>query len=187
MKLPPALLLRGNVPEPPCGIPCWEAHAQALPATASLLALICSKQARGADTRACKTPSPGDHPAPLCTCQCSATRKANRSPPVMDPLPLRRPATQGSLDPSTPYINVPEGIDEHEHPGDDLPYYYVTIVENGAAHAPTPVRKRLLTISIALMVAGVDHIALAALLAPVITMGARLHGSVPGQTCHVSA
>lgn len=55
-----------------------------------------------------------------------------------------RPATQGSLDPSTPYIEVPEGVDEHEDPGDDLPYYFVTIVENGAAHAPAAVRVSLL-------------------------------------------
>lgn len=54
---------------------------------------------------------------------------------------LRRPATQGSLDPSTPYIEVPENVDEHENPGDDLPYYYVTVVENGAAHTPAAVRK----------------------------------------------
>ena len=59
---------------------------------------------------------------------------------------MRRPATQGSLDPSTPYIDVPEDVDSHENPGDELPYYYVTIVENGAAQAPSAVRGSALSV-----------------------------------------
>ncbi|EIE27058.1 hypothetical protein COCSUDRAFT_45719 [Coccomyxa subellipsoidea C-169] len=49
-----------------------------------------------------------------------------------------KPATQGSLDPFTPEIAIPEDAPFHDNPADDLPYYIVTILDDGESSPAQP-------------------------------------------------
>ena len=53
------------------------------------------------------------------------------TPRLLACMHARRPAAQGSLDPYTPHIAVPAHVEHHEKPGEDLPYYFVSIDEAG--------------------------------------------------------
>ncbi len=50
-----------------------------------------------------------------------------------------RPATEGSLDPYTPHIEVPDGIQKNASAAQDLPYYFAIV----QSIRPTEVREHI--------------------------------------------
>jgi hypothetical protein len=66
---------------------------------------------------------------------CSQTSK--------DSLPCHRPATEGSLDPFTPEIGIPEDTPHHQNPADDLPYYFVTILDDDDSSPAQPAQAKV--------------------------------------------
>ncbi|KAK9915679.1 hypothetical protein WJX75_002576 [Coccomyxa subellipsoidea] len=59
--------------------------------------------------------------------------------------PLRmhfKPATEGSLDPFTPEIGIPEDTPHHQNPADDLPYYFVTILDDDDSSPAEPAQAK---------------------------------------------